>query len=140
MKRSICALAALLLAPAAGAQPPDLPPDLVTYLENIETEMGIKRFGATQLGTLEEDEEATITVAIPSDKDAFVQIACNEFCESIHASASNAAGEIIEASDEYTPEPVLFIPAGTGTSVSVKVYMAYCDDFDCQFAVQAFVR
>lgn len=140
MKRLAIILAALLLAPAAGAQPPDLPPSLVTYLDNIEAEMGVKRFGATLTGALEEDEEATVTVAIPTDKDTFIQIACNEYCESIHASAQNASGDVIGASDAYTPEPVLHIPAGTGSSVSVKVYMAYCDDFDCQYAVQAFVR
>lgn len=140
MKRLAVICATLFLAPAAGAQPPDLPPDLVTYLDNIEAEMGVKRFGQTRIGTLEEDEDATVTVAIPSDKDTFIQIACNEFCESIHASARYAAGDIIEASDKYTPEPVLFIPAGTGTSVSVNVYMAYCEDIDCQYAVQAFTR
>lgn len=140
MKRLALALAALLLAPSTDAQPPQIPPELETYLGNIEAEMGIERFGATLMGTLEEDEEATVTVAIPSDKDTFIQVVCNEFCESIHASALNAAGDVIEASDEYTPEPVLYIPAGTGTSVSIQVYMAYCGDFDCQYAVQAFAR
>jgi hypothetical protein len=140
MKLLALTLAALLLAPLASAQPPDLPPDLVTYLDNIEAELGVKRFGPTQMGTLEEDEEATVTVAIPNDQDTYIQIACNAFCESIHASARNAADAVIDASEEYSPEPGLIIPAGTGTSVLVKVYMAYCDDFDCQYAVQAFVH
>lgn len=140
MKQLVLALALIAAAPAAHAQPPELPKDLIEYLDSIEREMAIKRFGPTQIGWLEEEEEATLVVEVSPDKDTFVQVVCNSLCEAIYAYAENGAGENIDSAEDDSPEPVLFIPAGTGANVSVTVTMGYCDDFDCQYAVQAFVR
>jgi hypothetical protein len=140
MKSLIGALAALLLAPAASAQPPEVSPDLVAYLDGIASEMGATRYGATLVGSLEEDEETTLVIAIPSDKESRLFIACDDFCEVVYAYAENSAGDTIDYSEDETHEALLTIPAGTGDRVSVTVTMGYCDNWDCEYAVQAFVR
>jgi hypothetical protein len=140
MKPLAWAPALLLLGPVASAQPPEVPPELVSYLNDIETEMGVKRFGGTIMGSLEEEDEATVSVTVSADTDTYIQVVCDDFCEAIYAYAENSAGETIAYEEDDTHEPVLFIGAGNGSQVSVTVTMGYCDEWECQFAIQPFVR
>ena len=140
MKALAWASALFLLAPVASAQPPELPPDLVTYLNGIEAEMGAQRFGATTTGALEEGEDVTFGVAVASNRDTYILIACNEYCDAISGYAENGNGQTLGYTDDESPEQLLVIPAGSGDRVSLTVSMDYCDDFDCQYAVQAFIR
>ncbi len=140
MKQYACAIAALLLAPAMHAQPTQLPADAVAFLDMIEDETGVKRLGGTFYGILEEDDDITHVVPLAPDRDTFIQIACSGYCETVFGEAFNGAGESIARTEAGSVEPVLVIPAGNGDRVSLLVSMVPCDDFDCPYLVQAFVR
>lgn len=140
MRRLLIFCAALLLAPATHAQPPELPTDAVAYLDMIEQETGVKRLGQTFFGILEGDDDITHVVPLAPDKDTFIQIACSGYCETVFGEAFNSSGESIARTEGGSVEPILVIPAGNGDKVSVLVSMVLCDDFDCPYLVQAFVR
>ena len=137
MKLLAAFCAALLTAPAAMAQPPA---ELITYLDEIATETGTTRFGETLMGDLDDGDIATITVPVASGTTTYVQLLCNDDCNALYASAMNAAGDEIDASEDDITEPVLVIPAGSGSSIKLTLEMASCELWSCGYAVQAFVR
>jgi hypothetical protein len=134
------AFAVLLMAPGAHAQVSGIPPELVAYFNDIEIDMGVKRLGTPVLGWLEEDDTRVLTIPVSSNEITYLQIVCDFYCETISAHAETVDGKTINHDGADTAEPVLVIPAGSGAQVSVALTMGYCDEWECQFAIQAFVR
>ncbi len=132
----VCALAGAGWAYARQTQ--DIDPDLLAYIEEIETNVGMKRFGPVRLGELEGYESATVSVAVNPSSYTTIAVICGPSCEAINGAAYGAFSKEIAKAEKPGYEAVIQIPPGNGASVEVKVDMITCEWETCPFAIQAF--
>lgn len=134
----------LLACTLAGAgwvhaqQPQDIDPDLLAYIEEIEADVGLKRFGPVRLGELEGYETATVTVAVNPSSYTTIAVICGPSCEEINGAAYGPFEKEIAKASSPGYEAVIQVPPGNGETVEVKVDMITCEWDTCPFAIQAF--
>lgn len=133
-----CALAGAGLAFAQQTQ--DIDPDLLAYLEEIEADTGVKRFGPIHLGVMEGERSETVEVSVDPATFTFIAVICGPDCEEIDGAILDKAGAEIARAPSAGYDAVIQLPPGNGDSVRVKVDMHVCNWDTCPYAVQTFTR
>lgn len=131
-----CAVAAAGWAHAW--QPQDIDPDLLEYIEQVEQDTGLKRFGQVMLGELEGADATTVSVRVDPSVNTVIAVICGPSCELIDGTAYNASGKQIAKAEYASTEAIVHVPAGNGDRVDVKVDMLTCGWDTCPYAIQAF--
>lgn len=133
-----CALAG---ANWAMAQPPeDVDPELLQYIEGIESDTGTMRFGLPILGVLGDGESEEVMVKVDPSTYTFITLICGPSCEEISGAALDSAGKEVAKVASPGYDAVIQLPPGHGDAVKVRVDMDFCDWDSCPYAIQAFTR
>jgi hypothetical protein len=133
-----CAIAGAGLAFAQQTQ--DIDPDLLAYLEEIEANTGVKRFGQIHLGEMEGERTETIEMTVDPSTYTVIAVICGPDCEEINGAVLDASGKEIARSPMAGYEAVIQLPPGNGDRVKVKVDMDVCNWETCPYAIQAFTQ
>lgn len=140
MKIIATLLAAVCLAATASAQPPEdeIPPEVSSVIAEIAEEQGLTPFGDVYLGELDDGAGQTIDIAVAANKITYIQLMGNDDTLSIRVRALAGAKEVAMGAANRA-DPVIQIPAGSGSTVKLEIEMS-CEFISCAYFVQPFVR
>lgn len=132
-------IVAMCLAPVAFAQPPEVPAEVRGMISDLAREQGMVTFGDVYLSRLDDGAAATIQVKVAPGKRTYVAVVGDGPTLDIKARAKVGAKEFLPELGYRSGQTVIQIPENNGDAVSLSLDMS-CEDIDCGYFVQAFVR
>ncbi len=127
------------LGQAAFAQPPEVPAEVREMIAGLAQEQGMTTFGDVYLSRLDDGASATVTVKVSPGKRTYVTVAGDGAALDMKVRGTAGGKAFVPEMGYSSGMAVVQIPEGNGDTVALNLQMS-CEDIDCGYFVQAFVR